>query len=184
MDLAQAAPDTVILAGDEASLYLQATLKVVWHPCGQTPRLKVHPGRESLHFYGALNLRTGQETALPSAMMNSDVSALFLLRLLATYPDQPLLLLWDNATWHRGKPIQAILDAYPRLEILYLPTAAPDLNPQEHVWKATRQAVSHNHRHAKLDQLADAFAQHLTSTHFPCSLLHQHAYPALSAMFI
>ena len=184
MDTAQEAPDTVILAGDEASLYLQATLKVVWHPCGQTPMLKVHPGRESIHFYGALNLATGQETAMPSQMMNGDVSALFLLRLLQTYPHQPLLLLWDKATWHRGKPIQHILDAHPRLEILYLPTAAPDLNPQEHVWKATRQAISHNHRHAKLDLLADTFEQHLNSTRFPCSLLDTFAYPSLSTMFI
>ena len=174
----------MILAGDEASLYLQATLKVVWHPCGQTPILKVHPGRDSTHFYGALNLRSGQETALRSPMMNSDVSALFLLRLLEAYPDQPLLLLWDRATWHRGKPIQHILEAHSRLEILYLPTATPDLNPQEHVWKATRQVVSHNHRHAKLDRLADAFEQHLTSTRFACSLLDKFAYPYLSTMFI
>src|SRR5829696_8804104 len=156
MDIAQEAPDTVILAGDEASLYLQATLKVVWYLCGQTPMLKVHPGRESIHFYGALNLASGEETAMPAKMMNGDVSALFLLRLLATYPKSPILLLWDRATWHRGAAVQSILQSHPRLEILYLPTAAPDLNPQEHVWKATRQAVSHNHRHAKLDLLAAA----------------------------
>jgi transposase len=173
----------VILAGDEASLYLQATLKVVWHPCGQTPMLRLHPGRESTHFYGALNLLNGQETALRSQMMNGDVSALFLLRLLATYPDQPLLLLWDRATWHRGAAIQRILDVHPRLEILYLPTAAPDLNPQEHVWKATRQAVSHNHRHAKLALLADAFERHLADTPFPCSLLDKLAFPQICAMF-
>jgi len=146
--------------------------------------LKLHPGRESTHFYGALNLLTGQETTLRSPMMKGDVSALFLLRLLETYPNQPLLLLWDRATWHRGKPIQDILDAHPRLEILYLPAAAPDLNPQEHVWKATRNAVSHNHRHAKLDLLADAFEHHLASTRFPCSLLDKFAYTQLCAMFI
>ncbi len=173
----------MILAGDEASLYLQATLKVVWHVCGQTPMLKLHPGRESTHFYGALNLLTGQETAWRSKMMNGDVSALFLLRLLDAYPNQQILLLWDRATWHRGDRIRHILEAHPRLEILYLPAAAPDLNPQEHVWKATRQAISHNHRHAKLDLLADAFEHHLAHTRFPCSLLDKLAYPQLCAMF-
>lgn len=144
---------------------------------------KLHPGRESTHFYGALNLLTGQETAMRTQMMNGDVSALFLLRLLDTYPNQPLLLLWDRATWHRAKPIQRILEAHPRLQILYLPAAAPDLNPQEHVWKATRQVVSHNHRHAKLDRLAVAFEHHLSLTHFPCSLLDKLAYPQICAMF-
>lgn len=183
MDTAQAAPDTVILAGDEASLYLQATLKVVWHVRGETPRVKLHPGRESTHFYGALNLLTGAETALRSKMMNGDVSALFLLRLLETYPNQPILLLWDRATWHRGAAVQHILETHPRLEILYLPAAAPDLNPQEQVWKATRNTISHNHRHSKLDLLADAFEQHLASTHFPCSLLVKHAFSTLCTLF-
>ena len=171
------------MAGDEASLYLQATLKVVWHPRGQTPMVKLHPGRDLTHFYGALNLLSGQEHALRSTIMNAEASALFLLLLLHTYPDQPILLLWDKAPWHRGQPIQTVLDAHPRLEILYLPTAAPDLNPQEHVWKATRDAISHNHRFAKLDHLAAAFEVHLDSTTFPCSLLDHHDYPHLCAMF-
>ena len=50
IDIAQEAPDTVILAEDEASLYLQATTKVVWYPQGQTPMVKVDPGRGSLHY--------------------------------------------------------------------------------------------------------------------------------------
>jgi transposase len=174
----------VILAGDESSLYLQATLKVVWHAQGQTPIIKLHPGRESTHFYGALNLVTGQETTLRTPIMNADVSALFLLRVLEAHSDQPILLFWDRAPWHRGQPVQQILEANPRLEIVYLPTAAPDLNPQEQVWKATRNAVSHNHRHAKLDQLADAFEEHLVSTAFPSSLLEKHDYLRLCAMSI
>jgi transposase len=165
-------------------LYLQATLKVVWHAQGQTPIIKLHPGRESTHFYGALNLVTGQETTLRTPIMNADVSALFLLRVLEAHSDQPILLFWDRAPWHRGQPVQQILEANPRLEIVYLPTAAPDLNPQEQVWKATRNAVSHNHRHAKLDQLADAFEEHLVSTAFPSSLLEKHDYLRLCAMSI
>jgi len=173
----------VIVAGDEASLYLQATLKVVWHAQGQTPIVKLHPGRESTHFYAALNLVSGRETTLRTQVMNAAASALFLLRLLEAYLDRPILLFWDRAPWHRGQAIQQVLAANPRLEIVYLPAGAPDLNPQEQVWKDTRNAVSHNHRHAKLDQLADAFEHHLVSTVFPCSLLEKHDYLHLCAMF-
>lgn len=80
MDTAQIALTTVILATDEASSYLQATTKVVWHPQGQTPIIKLHPGRESTHFYGALNLETGQETALRTSVTNAEITALVLLR--------------------------------------------------------------------------------------------------------
>ena len=40
VDLAQNAPKTVILAEDEASLYLQASLRRVWAPTGQTPVIR------------------------------------------------------------------------------------------------------------------------------------------------
>jgi transposase len=171
------------VAGDEASVYLQATLHVVWAPRGQTPIIKLHPGRESTHFYGALNLHSGQELAMRSPVMNAETSALFLHKILLAYPDDPILLLWDRATWHRGPEIKAVLAANPRLEIMYFPTAAPDLNPQEHVWKATREAVSHNHFCKQLDLLANEFESHLTTHTFVCSLLEKHGYTQLCMMF-
>jgi transposase len=183
MDVAQTAPDTVILAGDEASLYLQATLMRTWSATGQTPLVRITPQRTATHFYGALNLLTGQETVLRTPVMNTHTSALFLQQLLVAYPDQPILLLWDRATWHRGLGVQAILAGNPRLELLFFPPGSPDLNPQEHVWKATRDAVSHNHTLPKLDGLADAFAAHLTQTTFASSLLAQHNYQAISMSF-
>ena len=183
MDTAQEAPETVILAEDEASLYLQATRKVVWAACGQTPVVRQHPGRANTHFYGALNLETGEEIVLRSPQMNAGVTALFLHKVLDTYPDRPILLLWDRAPWHRGPALQALLEAHPRLEVLSFPTAAPDLNPQEHVWKATRNAVSHNHTETKLEPLADRFQAHLETHTFPCSLLELHDYHNLCMMF-
>jgi len=173
----------VILAEDEASLYLQATTMRVWHRCGHTPLIQVSPNRACTHFYGALDLQTGHETVMRSAMMNGATTVLFLLRLLAAYPTQPILLLWDRATWHRSKLVKTFLHDNPRLELLWLPAAAPDLNPQEHVWKATREAVSHNHAIPKLDQLADSFEAHLNNASFPCSLLDLHNYSYLCMLF-
>lgn len=171
------------MAGDEASLYLQATLQVVWASRGQTPVVKLDPSRKSTHFYGALNLLTGQEIAMQSSVMNADTSALFLQKLLTAIPEVPLILLWDRAPWHRGSEITKLLEANSRLQIIPFPTAAPDLNPQEHVWKATRQAVSHNHASKNLETLALDFEAHLTSTTFPCSFLHKFDYPSICMLF-
>jgi transposase len=184
MDIAQKAPDTVMVASDEMSLYRRATLKAVWYVCGQTPIVKLHPGRELTHFSGALNLASGREVVMRTPIMNAQASALFLQQLLLAYPHPPMLLFWDKAPWHRGPPIQQVLDAHPRLELVEFPTPAPDLNPQEHVWKATPAAVSHNHQLVKLDPLADAVEVHLTSTAFPCSLLQHHDYYRLCMSFI
>lgn len=87
----------VILAADEASLYLQASLMRVWAPVGQTPVVRACANRDNTHFYGALNLATGQQVVLRSDLMNAEVSALYLNRLLSVYPDKPILLLWDRS---------------------------------------------------------------------------------------
>ena len=173
----------MILAADEASLYLQASLMRVWSVKGQTPVVRVSASRDNTHFYGALNLRTGEQVSLQSAKMTSEVSALFLNRLLLAYPDAPILLLWDRATWHKGAEMKAVLAANPRLEVLWFPPGCPELNPQEHVWKAVREAMSHNHRHERLASLANAFERHLNATRFPCSLLAKHDYENVCAIF-
>jgi transposase len=174
----------VIVAGDEASMYLQATLRIVWAPKGQTPVVKIDPGRDHLHFYGALNLQTGQEIVMRSPIMKGATSVLFLHKLVLAYPNQHILLLWDRAPWHHGPAIRDFLAAHPNLEIFYFPPGSPDLNPQEHVWKEAREHVSHNHTVNKLATLADQFEDHLSTQTFPCSLLEQHNYQHIRAMFI
>jgi len=182
--VAQTTPETIWLASDEASLYLQATLRVVWASRGHPPVIKLDPSRKCTHFYGALNLLTGQEAVvMRTQAMNAETSALFLQKILTTFPEAPLVLLWDKAPWHRGAEITQCLADNPRLQLIPFPTAAPDLNPQEYVWKATRDAVSHNHATKKLDTLAQDFETHLTSTTFPCSFLHKFDYPSICMLF-
>ena len=135
------------------------------------------------HFYGSLNLQTGQEIAMRSDSMNAEVSAQHLEMLLDANPHVPILLFWDRAPWHRGKPIDQVLEEHPRLEIIFFPAAAPDLNPQEHVWKAVRKEVSHNHLEARLPELADRFLGKLTSSTFHSSFLHKYGYNAICPMF-
>ena len=107
---------------------------------------------------------------------------LFLQQVRDAYPGVAILLLWDRATWHQGPCIRSVLEANPRLELMQFPPGCPELNPQEHVWKAARTAVSHNHGYTKLPQLADEFETYLTNTSFPCSLLERHAYDLISTL--
>ena len=183
MDVAQNAPQTVFLAGDEAGLYLQATTCHVWSPTGQTPVVRADPGRAKTNFYGSLNLQTGQEIAMRSDLMNAEVSAQYLEMLLAANPNMPIILFWDRAPWHRGQAIDNVLEENPRLEIIFFPTASPDLNPQEHVWKVLRKEVSHNHLETCLPQLADRFLNKLNSTTFNSSFLEKYGYSVICSMF-
>jgi len=124
-DFLQDHPHGVILALDEMSLYFQATLSRVWSPVGQTPVVKVHPGRECTHFYGALNLRDGREVALPVQETTSEMTANFLMILLLLFPS-PILLLLDRAPWHFGE-VTDLIEQTERLQVMYFPPGLPSL---------------------------------------------------------
>lgn len=182
-DIAQTAPETVILAQDEASLYLQATTMRVWAAVGQTPVVRVDTQRDMVHFYGCLDLGTGQQTAMRAEKMNSETTVVFLQQVVQQYPDCPILLLWDRAKWHGGAAVKTFLTDNPQIDVLKFPPGSPDLNPQEHVWKLTREKISHNHQIPKLPELADAFAAHLEQTSFKSSFLDKYGYSAICPMF-
>lgn len=167
---------------DEAGLYLQATTMAVWAPCGQTPIVRAHPGREKVNFYGTLNLHTGQVIATRSKEMNAEATARHLEQILAAVPDVPIVLLWDRAPWHSGQAIRDVLQANPRMQFIRFPVAAPDLNPQEHIWKATRRAVSHNHTMKRLPELADRFERYLTASTFESPFLDRYGLKTLYMM--
>ena len=115
--------------------------------------------------------------------MNTEIAAQFLCILLKANPDVPIVVLWDRAPWHRGKPIERVLEENPRLEIIFFPTASPDLNPQEHVWKSVRQQVSHKHLEVQLSKLAERFLNKLTSSTFKSTFLEKYGYSAICSMF-
>jgi transposase len=154
----------------------------VWAPVGAPPIVRVDAGRAKTHFYGTLNLQTGREIVTRSDQMNSAATARHLQAILDAYPDQPIVLLWDRAPWHQGTAVRDLLTDHPRLEIVRFPTASPDLNPQEQVWKATRRAVSHNHTRHCLPALADQFAAHLRATTFTSTFLDKYGYNVVCPM--
>ena len=163
---------------------MQATTSFVWSAIGETPIVRADPGRKQTHFYGAVNLASGKEIVLRSDVMVSEVSAQFLQAILDSEANVPVVVFWDRAPWHRGEEVKKLLESNPRLQLIFFPTASPDLNPQEHVWKAARKAVSHNHTISSLPELADRFEEFLTNTAFPSSFLDRFGYTAICPMFI
>jgi transposase len=63
-----------------------------------------------------------------------------------------VVLVIDNAPWHRGQPIDAALRDNPHLEFKRLPSYSPQLNPIERFWKKLRRRATHNRL---FDTLAD-----------------------------
>jgi transposase len=64
--------------------------------------------------------------------------------LLAAYPGQPILLIWDQARYHTSKKVRQWIDQQPRLTVLLLPKYSPELNPVEQIWRVVKQQITAN----------------------------------------
>lgn len=164
-------PNVVLLTEDEMHLSSQTTVQKIWLPRGEYPQIKVTKKRESRSIYGFLNIKTGQEHAFKTLWQNMYITAEILPKLRALYSDKKLLLIWDKAGWHKGREAQQVIQADGNIETIYFPSAAPENNPQEHVWKEGRRHATHNEFIQNIDTATDAFVFYLNSTRFPYALL-------------
>ena len=164
-------PDTVILCEDEMSLSSQTTTQKVWLPEGQYPLIEVSSKKESKSLFGYLNLKTGQEHAFVKDWQNMYSTVETLTQIRKHYPTQKILLLWDQCGWHKGSVTKTWIDQDKNTSVISFPRSAPDENPQEHVWKAGRSAITHNRFIPDIKRTALLLAEHLNVTNFPYNLL-------------
>lgn len=87
-----------------------------------------------------------------------------------------ILLIWDNAPWHKGKEIRKYLKKLQpkNLELFNFPPYSPELNPQEQVWKRARQEVSHNHFNEDFQISINNFQTFLETTTFNTNFLKKY----------
>jgi putative transposase len=95
--------------------------------------LTVSPRRRRLGLYYALH---------PKNIQHAEVCAF--LRALLCHLRGPLILVWDRGTTHKGDAIRALCLAFPRLHVYYFPGYAPELNPDEGVWKLAKQRLANS----------------------------------------
>ena len=164
-------PDTVVLAEDEMVLTQATTTQKVWIPQGTSPAvIETNGTRKNRSIYGFLNLKTGKEHAFSTERQTMHETAAILSRVRKLYPTQKVLLLWDGAGWHRGSVAKEALVTH-NIEAIHFPPYSPQLNPQEHVWKKGRTAVTHNRFIPKIEPVTKELVDYLNTTTFPYSLL-------------
>jgi transposase len=148
------------------SLSQETLTKNVWYFKNQEPLIEAKRKGRSQSFYGALNLRTGKETAVKVKRQNSKASIAFLKKLGQTYTGKHILLLWDNASWHKSKEVKAFLKTTSQFTLMNFPPYTPEFNPQEQIWKALRQNVTHNRFEKDFDVLIKECLRYLNRSNF------------------
>lgn len=170
--------NTVILVEDEMLLSTQTTIQKIWLPRGEYPKIDVATKRENRSLYGFLNIKTGVEYAFKALWQNMYITEAILKKIRKIFPRKKILLIWDQAGWHKGSVVKKYIEKTKgMIKTLYFPAGAPDLNPQEHIWKAGRSNVTHNNFIEDIDTATDQFVNFLNTKKFTYALLGLSANP-------
>ena len=89
----------------------------------------------------------------PYARANGENTIDVLQRLRAEWPDQPLMLLWDGAPYHRARAVHEAAAAL-QIGLVPLPGYRPDLMPVEALWRWLREDVTYHHCHRTTEDLS------------------------------
>jgi len=147
----------IIISQDEAEVHLYPYLVAIWCLVGAPQPEVPTPGQNAKRVvYGGLNLKTGHLTSYWAATKSGGHFVEFLEQLLLTYPDQQLLMITDNGSFHHTKQVAAFVEAHQdRLEVKWLPPYCPDLNDIERTWRKLKASHASNFLFNSLDDLAE-----------------------------
>ncbi len=145
----------IVISQDETELHLFPPLTAVWAVVGSPQPKVATPGKNQKRvLYGGLDLRTGSLTTHWAPTKSGAHFIAFLRVLLAAYPQQQIILITDNGSFHHTKATEAFLQQHrDQLEVKWLPPYCPDLNDIERTWRSLKRSHASNFLFNSLDAL-------------------------------
>ena len=137
---------------DEARIGQKNGVVRQWARKGTRPRQPADQRYENAYLFGAICPARGKGAAI--AMPNADTQAMQehieeIARRVA--PGAHAVLLMDRAGWHTTSQ----LDMPKNITPIFLPSRAPELNPQENIWQYMRQNWLSNRVFETYDAIID-----------------------------
>ena len=132
-------------------------------PKGETPVVRVHNKRHGLSIISTVTNKGQMRWRIFDGAMNSDILIDFFKRLIKGQTKKIFLIL-DNLRVHHSKPVKGWLVKHTdEIEVFYLPSYSPELNPDEMANADLKQAVTKLAPARTKLQLVKATARHLRS---------------------
>jgi len=124
-----------ILFEDEGVFGRINELKYCWAPHGIRPTIKFQIVRQFDYVFATVCPGSGETFSLILPEADSQMMNLFLVELSKHYSDFKIIIVCDQAAWHKSK----LLNVPDNIRFVYLPAASPELNPVEHLWDHVRE---------------------------------------------
>ncbi len=164
------AGELVLLSQDEARFPMVPTLTATLGVKGHRPTVGTRDCKDLLYVFAVVNVITAalhcntlespanakRKTGKSKTRRLQEAFAAHLRHVGRAYAkgkNKRVVLIIDNAPWHRGKPIDEALADNPHLEFYRLPSYSPQLNVIEHFWKLLRRRATHNRLFGSLADL-------------------------------
>jgi transposase len=128
-----------------------------WAPKPIRPQVPRQIVREFVYVFAAVCAKLGRLTALILPRANTEMMNLFLEQLAQDFQGYFIILLVDQAGWHRAKGLQVPEN----IRLLPQPAHSPELNPAEHLWEELREKALPNRSFPSLDLLIDQLCEGL-----------------------
>jgi transposase len=142
---------------DEHRIGLKPIIRRVWRRKGQRPIVRVQHRYKWMYLYGFVCPASGQTFWLLLPMVSIAAYTLALREFahaVGAGPDKQVILVLDQAGWHISH--QVVIPE--GLHLVFLPPYSPELQPAEHLWELTDQAIANRH-FQDLDELTEVQAE-------------------------
>ncbi len=133
--------------------------KGCWAPAGMRPSVPSQIVREYTFVFAAVSPLEGVLDSLVLPLVNAETMSIFLKEVADRHPEDFILMVMDQAGWHRALELR-IPD---QMRIIFLPPYSPELNPVEHMWDEIREKWFTNKVFKSLDAVEDLLVEALVT---------------------
>jgi transposase len=120
---------------DEARFGRISALFSCWAPAGVRPVIPAQIIRQYTYAFSAVCPHDGESFSLIMPYADSEAMEIFMKRMSEQYSQYRLVLVMDQAAWHRTSNLKK----FGSIRIIYLPPYSPEVNPAEHLWEHIRE---------------------------------------------
>jgi hypothetical protein len=115
--------------------------------------------RQFRHLFGAVDPLSGESCFRIFSHCDTICMNVYLRELSSQFKDDYILLICDNAAWHKSNGL-IVPD---NIEIMHIPPYTPEMNPIEQVWDEIREKHFANHTFDSLKQATDQLCKAVRS---------------------
>lgn len=157
--------DVIVVSADEVRIEHEAITRRAWCKRGARTRMRVDRKRQSQSYIGFLHEADGNVDLMRLDWQNTSNIVKALTDLTLRYPGKRIVVVWDNAGWHKSKKLREHLgegNVLERIHLINMPPYSLDKNPIERVWGEGNKSIS-NRQRADFEDTRNAFETFIRS---------------------